>query len=199
MDLSPQKHIRLFNRIALGYQWFFHSQMQTYRRFFKHAVFPPEFILPSHARILDVGCGTGAFGKIFQEEGYQVMGVDAAERMVKRANANDLPTQHANILEGLPFEDQSFDLLIAANVVHGFPQKTRHRIYQEMARLTKQHVLFHDYNPHRNIWVSIIEWIEHGDYFNFIKQIPHDFSTIFPLVKIVAQEGTSSWYLCSTH
>jgi len=38
-------------------------------------------------RVLDVGCGTGRFSKIFWEKGFSVVGIDVSEEMIKIAKA----------------------------------------------------------------------------------------------------------------
>ncbi|MHA1522499.1 MAG: class I SAM-dependent methyltransferase [Promethearchaeota archaeon] len=154
--------------------------------------------LPEGARILDVGCGTGGFGKAFQNLGFEVYGIDVAPRMVNLANKNGIQAIQGSILETLQYSSNTFDLVIAANVLHGFQSPERLHIYQEMARVSKGKILFHDYNAKRHLGVTIVEiWIEHGDYKNFIKKIPTEFHEVFHEVQIFKQKNSfSSWYLC---
>ena len=46
--------------------------------------------LPSKGKILDIGAGTGAFGYIFKELGYDVVVVDVAPRMIQMCKKNGL-------------------------------------------------------------------------------------------------------------
>ncbi len=194
--VSNKNHFRLFELIARGYQWFFKSQYRDYKQLLDE--FGKKLDIPSEAHVLDIGCGTGAFGKAFQEFGHDVYGIDVSKKMVKMAKRNHLQASQANILEGLSFPNDSFDIVIAANVVHGLGQEDRFKIYRESARISKKKVLFHDYNSTRNPGVSFIEWIEGGDYFNFIKTVPDEFSTVFRDVQVIdIGKGYSSWYLCS--
>ncbi|MHA1777858.1 MAG: class I SAM-dependent methyltransferase [Promethearchaeia archaeon] len=197
MKLRYLFHKKLFDLIAPFYQLFFHSQLRTYRKYLK--LYKHKLGLSPGAKILDLGCGTGAFGLAFQELGFEVIGIDSSHRMLQKANNNYLSVINVDLLTPyFPFESNSFDLVIGANVIHGFQLKEREIIYQEAARLTKKYVLFHDYSNKRNIFVSIIEWIEHGDYFNFIRQVPEDFYKIFKNVVILPNsESYSAWYLCS--
>jgi SAM-dependent methyltransferase len=185
----------LFDTIARGYQWFYPSQLKTYRKLLKK--FGSHLELPPNARILDIGCGTGAFGNAFKEQGYNAFGIDFSPQMVKLSIRNNLPAKKSNILKGLSYPSKSFDLVIAANVIHGFRSQDRIKLYKEAARVSKGPVLFHDYNAIRHPVISLIEWIEHGDYFNFIKAIPEEFNLVFEKVKIIKLDsGSSSWYLC---
>ncbi|MHA1522500.1 MAG: class I SAM-dependent methyltransferase [Promethearchaeota archaeon] len=194
--VSNKNHFRLFEIIAMGYQWFFKSQYRGYKKLLEE--FGSELEIPSEAHVLDIGCGTGAFGIAFQESGHKVYGIDVSKKMVKIAKRNHLQASQANILEGLSFPNDSFDIVIAANLVHGLGQEDRLKIYKESARISKKKVLFHDYNSTRNPAVSLIEWIEGGDYFNFIKTVPNEFSTVFRDVQVIdIGKGYSSWYLCT--
>ena len=188
-------HYWLFDTIARGYQWFYPSQLKNYRKILTK--FGSRLKLPPNARILDIGCGTSAFGNAFQEQGYKAFGIDFSPHMVNLSIRNKLPSKQADILEKLPFPSDSFDLVIAANVIHGFRSHDRLKLYKEAARLSKGQVLFHDYNAIRHPVISLIEWIEHGDYFNFIKVIPEEFNLVFQKVEIIELDsGSSSWYLC---
>ncbi len=65
-------------------------------------------------RILDAGCGTGIFTKIFHDAGGEVTGLDLSLPMLRFA-AGKLPP--VNFLQGsmlqLPFEDNAFDFSLS--------------------------------------------------------------------------------------
>lgn len=115
--------------------------------------------------------------------------------MIVQAKKNNIEAILGDVLTGLPFGDQTFDLVIASNFLHGFSPENRTKIYRESARLTKQFVLFHDYNPTPNRLVTIIERIEGGYYQNFIRSVPEEMFSVFEDVKILSRKHTSSWYL----
>ena len=75
---------------------------------------------PSHfARILDLGCGTGLVGQIFQEiSGYRV-GVDLSSKMVKSAAAKKVYDELVvgEIVTFLEQDQEPFDLIVAADVL----------------------------------------------------------------------------------
>ena len=68
-------------------------------------------------KVLDIGCGTGLNSKIIRELGYDVQGIDISDEAIKRYNLNGFHGQVFNIDEGLPFEDNTFDLVFMAEVI----------------------------------------------------------------------------------
>ena len=181
MDL--EKHKNLFNTISPVYNWFFNYQVKRYSKTLE--LFCSELDLNTGDFILDIGCGTGAFSKTFSQASYDVTGVDISERMLKYARKNGIQCFHGNIIEGLNLEDKSFNLVTSALVCHGIDRDKRIHLFKESARLSKGKVLFHDYSMKRNLIINIIEYLEDGDYFNFIKTGLSEMKEIFSDVKIV--------------
>ncbi|MEL6655868.1 MAG: class I SAM-dependent methyltransferase [Bacteroidota bacterium] len=77
------------------------------------------------ARILDYGCGTGALGVALASLGYQVTGFDLSDEGI--AVAQRLAAQQGLVAktefvvanaQALPFDDQSFDLVVGKAVLH---------------------------------------------------------------------------------
>ena len=196
---AGNRHIRLFNRIAHPYSWFFAFQMRGYARCFEQGR-----SLLGDARgksALDLGCGTGAFTATLRNEGWDVRGIDAAERMVEQAKKRGLPCSVGDILAGTPYADKSFDLVSAAYVAHGLAGENRHRLFREAKRLSRGLVLFHDYapdeqNPKRDILTSAIEYAEGGDYFNFIKTAMEELRSHFSEVRVAGMGKQAAWYVC---
>ena len=61
-------------------------------------------MLPNHATILDVGCGSGRDAKIFSEKGLKVIGVDFSSKMIEVAKQTAPQAQFYKMnLEDLPF------------------------------------------------------------------------------------------------
>lgn len=65
-------------------------------------------------RALDVGCGEGRFCRMLSHLGISTVGVDPVQTMVNHAKQRD-PDGHYTVsfAEDLPFEDNSFDLVVA--------------------------------------------------------------------------------------
>lgn len=151
--------------------------------------------------ILDVGCGTGALCSVLNDKGLKVTGVDPAEKMLNIAREKPdnkaIRFIQANILEGLPFEDKSFDASISSYVAHGMGHEERKLMYAEMSRVSKSKVIIYDYNEKRSLPTTIIEWLEGGDYFNFIKSAESEMRECFSDVKTVYVGVRATWYICS--
>jgi SAM-dependent methyltransferase len=190
-----EKHARLFERIAAPYAWFFNGQTRSYAACFdlgRQALGDP-----AGKRALDIGCGTGAFTAALRAEGWAVQGVDVAPAMIREARKSGAPCSVADALEGLSHEDQSFDLVSAAYVAHGLRRDDRRKLYAEARRLSRGVVLFHDYNPRRRLLTSLVELVEGGDYFNFIKAIPEELGAVFSAVRIIPVGPQAAWYVCT--
>jgi ubiquinone/menaquinone biosynthesis C-methylase UbiE len=68
------------------------------------------------ARILDVGCGIGAYVRRLRELSPRVCGVDIDERRIKRGSES-LPNLMLAVAERLPFLDNSFDAVLLNEVI----------------------------------------------------------------------------------
>lgn len=105
----------------------------TVRRFRDH------YQLSDTARILDVGCGKGFMLHDFKAlmPGATVAGIDVSEYAIERA----MPSVRADVRIGnaleLPFEDNSFDLVISINTVHNLPLPECRRAIVEIQRVTR--------------------------------------------------------------
>jgi SAM-dependent methyltransferase len=75
-------------------------------------------LLPSH-KVLDIGCGTGLASGPLIQNGMTVTGIDPSEPMLAHAKRR-FPNAEwlVGTAEQLPFGDNSFDAVIAAQVVH---------------------------------------------------------------------------------
>ena len=91
-------------------------------------------------KVLDAGCGPGFFSVLLSLDGHDVTGVDGSEGMLAHARENAKAYgAHPTLLKGdfgnLPFEDNTFDLVISRNVTHII---TNHlKVYGEWLRILK--------------------------------------------------------------
>jgi ubiquinone/menaquinone biosynthesis C-methylase UbiE len=87
-------------------------------------------------QVLEVGCGPGKVAAEFARTGATVTGVDLSARMVEIAQQRypNIRFQEANA-EQLPFDDRTFDVVVACYVVHHFarPEIT----FREICRVLK--------------------------------------------------------------
>lgn len=87
------------------------------------------------ATVLEVGCGWGELARwIADEVGAGVVAVDLSPRMVELARANGVDAQVADV-QSLPFDDGSFDVVVAAWMLYHVPD--RERAVSELARVLR--------------------------------------------------------------
>jgi len=112
--------------------------------------------------VLDVGCGTGIHLELYRRFQCSLSGIDTSDSMLSVAkkrlgHAADL--RRASATE-MPFEDASFDLVMAMLVLHEMDQEVRVRTIGEMKRVLKKdgRILLIDFHtgPYRFIkgWIA---------------------------------------------
>lgn len=208
MTRKKKTGIALFDFIAPIYGLFFSMQTRNFQRTVELAA--PYVKLTEQEAILDAGCGTGALCSILAHNypNLQVTGVDPANKMLKIARrktaGQDISYLQANILNGLPYADNSFDISISSYVAHGLKSEERAAMYAEMSRITRGYVIIHDYNDKRAPLTSLIEWLERGDYFNFIQTAETEMRNClsqmrkcFSHVEVIDVGKRASWYICT--
>src|SRR4030042_2785975 len=93
------------------------------------------------SRILDVATGTGKQAFAFARRGYDVIGIDLSEAMLKVANKKN---KYGNVkfevgdATNLPFEDNGFDVSCVSFGLHDMPLTIREKALKEMVRVTKK-------------------------------------------------------------
>jgi SAM-dependent methyltransferase len=96
-------------------------------------------------RLLDVGCGTGTLALMAKEAApdAEVIGLDADPDILERARAK---AEEAGVAIGLdeglstelPYEDQSFDLVVSTLFFHHLTGADKRRTASEIARVLKR-------------------------------------------------------------
>lgn len=191
------KHSKIFNLVAPIYGLFYNFQIKYFNETLDKM--KDEIDIKRYKTVLDIGCGTGSLCYVLSEKGLNVTGVDVAEKMVEKSKINlkgkDIKIYKVDPEKNFPFADKSFDLVISSYVVHGLKEDKRIDLYREASRLAKEKVIFHDYNKNRAILTTIIEWLERGDYFNFIKKAEDEMKGHFKKVKVVDVYERAAWYI----
>ena len=97
--------------------------------------------------ILDVGCGTGAWGQDMAREFQQaqVVGLDL-EQVEKQDVPHNYQFKAGNILQGLPFQDQQFDFVHQRFLMNAIPKASWPHVMQELVRVT-----------HTGGWIELVE------------------------------------------
>lgn len=68
-------------------------------------------------RVLDVGCGTGINARILRDMGHSVVGADISPVAIEKLKEAGFEGYVCDVLAGLPFEAESFDLVYASEVI----------------------------------------------------------------------------------
>jgi len=112
----------------------------------------------SGTMILDFGCGAGLMTNFVQEVFYEahVIGIDPNADNIQKARTAfstiDFIELHNNIL---PFDDNTFDCIYSANVLHHIPFEQHQQTIKELMRVLKPHgtLIILELNPY-NPWVA---------------------------------------------
>lgn len=113
-----------FNEAALNFEsdadvglWSEYGFRQRFITFFN--VFK-EISNNKRMRILDVGCGTGAYDRVLANMGHEVIGIDYSEyaiyKAVEKSKGKDIQYL-ISAVPYLPFKNESFDLVICIGVL----------------------------------------------------------------------------------
>ena len=101
--------------------------------------------------LLDVGCGTGTTDRLLARRVRSLHGVDVSAEMLVKARQN-VPEAQFSWYDGatLPFDDGSFDVVVAICVLHHVPLSQRDRVVSEMVRVCRSEgfVAVFEHNPY---------------------------------------------------
>lgn len=188
----------LFDAIAPVYGLFYRYQLNRFRKLLAPEAMP--LVLEKFTSAIDIGCGPGALCAALQERGLRVSCVDRAAGMLavarKRPGNAGIRFSQGDALAGLDFPEKSFDIAIASHVAHGLEAADRQALYREMARLAQHYVILYDYFDNNSPLTALIERMEGGDYFRFIKDAPSELRAMFHQVEMVQAGKRSGWYIC---
>lgn len=196
--MPNKKSRKLFDRLSPFYNHLYKRQHRNYARIFHEM---DHCNLSHFSTIIDVGCGSGAMASVFSEMGLKTYAVDHSIGMLRvaksrRENAN-VRLCRGSIGSGLPFSDNSFDVVMAAFVAHGMNADQRLLLYKEMKRVGKNLMILHDYNGVRSVAISIAEFAEGGDYFKFIRVVKDELMDFFGNLEVIETDKYSSCYVCN--
>jgi protein-L-isoaspartate(D-aspartate) O-methyltransferase len=93
------------------------------------------------ARILDVGCGKGFLLYDFTQavQGVEVAGIDISKYALAHAKEEVKPFLQLAGADELPFEDQSFDLVVSINTLHNLYCYDLDKALREIERVGRRH------------------------------------------------------------
>ncbi len=103
---------------AVAAQWIAWARAPGHDAFWAYRKGLVDFIGEGSGRALEVGCGEGRVSRELKRLGYHVTASDAVAAMVEAAReGNSADDYRVAGLGALPFDDKSFDLVMAYNVL----------------------------------------------------------------------------------
>src|SRR5207237_3402749 len=72
---------------------------------------------PDQKLVLDVGCGVGEFLEMLQARNFRVAGIDGNAEQIEQVRRNGIRAEVADLEKALPFEDESFDVVVCLDVI----------------------------------------------------------------------------------
>ncbi|MBQ7778738.1 MAG: class I SAM-dependent methyltransferase [Oscillibacter sp.] len=120
-------------------------------------------------RVLDVGCGYGQYTDYFRRIGGEVIGCDGAPAMLALARRDypDCRFDLVDLMERLPYEDHSFDLLFCNQVLMDLPEVDR--LFAEFSRVLKSGGILYLAIVHPMTYPG--KWVEDENGVKIAKQI----------------------------
>lgn len=117
-----------------GYNYHPRFWVDTVRRIRDH------YNLAEDARILDVGCAKGFMMYDFKQlmPKADILGVDVSKYAYDHAHLEMKPYIQVANANNLPFEDNSFDLVICINAIHNLPLIDCKQAFREIERVSRK-------------------------------------------------------------
>lgn len=117
------------------------EEYQIDRQAFDHSEELTEFagFLPKNGKVLDVGCGAGVpVAKFLVEAGFEVVGIDFSEKMLKLARKNvPQATFVRKNMTKMDFADNSFDGLTAFYSIIHVPREKHSLLFKSFNRILR--------------------------------------------------------------
>jgi SAM-dependent methyltransferase len=136
------REIEMFNGVAIdGYSTHNTDEYEEFFKYFSESV--PVGMTGEH-HVLEIGCGTGAFGRFFLEKlkgkaAWSVTGVDITPRMIEWIQNNAVEGyrgKQGDLEEEALFDAESFDVVLSPMVLHHFPDPLK--VISNMSRWLKK-------------------------------------------------------------
>jgi ubiquinone/menaquinone biosynthesis C-methylase UbiE len=114
--------IRAWNKTAASWADFVRSDKDYYAGYVHGPALMRRVGHVDDLRVLDLGCGEGRWSRVLADKGASVVGVDGSADMIRFAIESErddrlgIEYKRAD-LRKLPFEDESFDLVVSAMVL----------------------------------------------------------------------------------
>jgi SAM-dependent methyltransferase len=98
------------------------------------------FKAESVRRVIEIGCGTGHDAQRLAHAGFEVTALDFSSEAIVQAKArygSDVEFVVADITNGFPYNDQTFDAAMANVSLHMFPDSVTRSIFEDLRRILR--------------------------------------------------------------
>lgn len=157
--MKEERNISVWNKqVKEGGYYYLKQESLARIQIEEHLTAKIKEILPftslTEKKVLDAGCGTGEYSAEIAQYAKEVIGFDAATEAIKSAKQHyqkeNLSYQNLNVYK-LPFEDQSFDIVICRALLHHLYSPKEALI--ELTRVGKTILILetNGINPYRQI------------------------------------------------
>ena len=106
-NTNAYKHKNFYDAYAIDLSKIYYSKI----------IEDAEQLFASPAKMLDIGCYDGTLGEVFLKKGWSVHGIEAHGQACLEAGRKGLDVLKRNIEEGLPYPENTFDLVVAAEII----------------------------------------------------------------------------------
>lgn len=118
-----------------------------------------RYSLKTGLRILEAGCGDGAYGQRLCQKGYRVIGVDISPKVLPHnINLQDYSAIAGDIEKGL-FLNESFDAVVVVGFLHHFPDLLKTEVIGNFRKWLRKDGLVFVLEPNGYNLVNIVSKI----------------------------------------
>lgn len=110
-------------------------------------------------KVLDVGCGLGLMVKYLRMLGVDAYGVDISNYALLKAEKEVKSYLKRGSVLNLPFEDDSFDLVVSYDVLEHIPRRKAGKAVKECMRVSNKYCL-HKIFTDENRWIKLFHGLD---------------------------------------
>lgn len=103
---------------------------------------------------LDVGCGTGDLVRVLRKFGIDAYGVEISEQALELADKSIKQFLKKGDIDHLPYEDESFDLVLTFDVLEHVDRSKIKKAINESIRVSRKYIL-HKIYTRENTWIRV--------------------------------------------
>jgi cyclopropane fatty-acyl-phospholipid synthase-like methyltransferase len=127
-----------------------------------------ESLLDTHAKVMDVGCGTGFFSFSAANSCQTILGIDLSSKNIRQANRNlalseinNLSFRHASVRDLIQEQNLHFDYAVMTFVIHEVNENERIGLLNDIFELTDKLIIADYLIPQRtDFWKNSTNFIE---------------------------------------